>query len=217
MMVLYLEQISITDSPLVRCLHWFRSLPHQHHMEILHSPFLAFLWYTAWWSRWRSEKVHCGVSVFSQRNSFTINIYMKHGAHGSHPWSLSVIQALQLWYIKREYHCHISIKFASYPHPFSNNMTIVSDDPLWWPFIDSLRFISYFAGLWRAVVCWTSNDQSNLKCGFTVTSCVVVMYDWGEHDNIQGLLILQFFSVLTFGQEVCWCYNRSSHLAKMVL
>jgi hypothetical protein len=68
-------------------------------------------------------------------------------------------------------------------------MTIVSDDPGWWPVIDSQYFRSYFAGSWRAVVRWTLNDQSNLKCGFAVASFVVVMYDWGEHDNIKGMSI----------------------------
>jgi hypothetical protein len=32
-------------------------------------------------------------------------------------------------------------------------------------------------------------SQSNLDCGFAVAACVGVMYDWGEHDNIKGLLI----------------------------
>jgi hypothetical protein len=27
------------------------------------------------------------------------------------------------------------------------------------------------------------------NCGFAVTSFVVVMYDWGEHDNIKELLM----------------------------
>jgi hypothetical protein len=31
--------------------------------------------------------------------------------------------------------------------------------------------------------------QSNLGCGFAVAAFVAVMYDWGEHDNIKGLLI----------------------------
>lgn len=57
-----------------------------------------------------------------------------------------VIQALKLWYINRKYHFHIPIKFPSYPHSFSNNMTLVSDDPSLWPSIDSYRVASYFIG-----------------------------------------------------------------------
>ncbi|KAG1787097.1 uncharacterized protein HD556DRAFT_1313036 [Suillus plorans] len=44
----------------------------------------------------------------------------------------------------------------SYPHPFSNNMTMVSNDPTWWPSIDVHRFASYFA----------------------VAAFVVITYDW---------------------------------------
>jgi len=40
-------------------------------------------------------------------------------------------------------------------NPF--NMTIVSDDPIWWPIISSFREWSYFA----------------------VVSLIVVLYDWG--------------------------------------
>ncbi|KAG2141985.1 hypothetical protein BD769DRAFT_1424749 [Suillus cothurnatus] len=54
------------------------------------------------------------------------------------------------------YQCHTStnLKFASYYlYPFSNNlnMTIISNDPSWWPIINAYRLSSNFAGSWRAV------------------------------------------------------------------
>ncbi|KAG2359085.1 hypothetical protein BDR07DRAFT_1611532 [Suillus spraguei] len=60
-------------------------------------------------------------------------------------------------------------------------MIIVSNDPAWWPAINAIILSSYLP-----------------VAGFTV-----VMYDWGDHDNIKRPAdILQVFSVLTFGQEV---------------
>jgi hypothetical protein len=32
-------------------------------------------------------------------------------------------------------------------------------------------------------------SQSNLDYGFSVAAFVIVMYDWGEHDSIEQLLI----------------------------
>jgi len=32
-------------------------------------------------------------------------------------------------------------------------------------------------------------SRSNLDCGFAVSTFVAVTYDWGEHDDITGLLI----------------------------
>jgi hypothetical protein len=37
-------------------------------------------------------------------------------------------------------------KFIVHPHPFSTNMTIISNDPTWWPVINFYRVSSYFAG-----------------------------------------------------------------------
>jgi len=39
--------------------------------------------------------------------------------------------------------------------PFSTKMTIVSNDPTWWPTINSYRFSSYAIGSLRAVGCWS--------------------------------------------------------------
>ncbi|KAG1788655.1 uncharacterized protein HD556DRAFT_847995 [Suillus plorans] len=50
----------------------------------------------------------------------------------------------------------MSTTFTAPLHPSSNNMTIVSDDPSWWPFINSSRIASYFA----------------------VAASAGVMYDW---------------------------------------
>ncbi|KIK45359.1 hypothetical protein CY34DRAFT_801721 [Suillus luteus UH-Slu-Lm8-n1] len=54
------------------------------------------------------------------------------------------------------------------PTPLLPVMTLViSDDPSWWPLINSYRVASYFV----------------------VAAFVGVMYDWGEHDGIKELLI----------------------------
>ncbi|KAG2149013.1 uncharacterized protein EDB93DRAFT_353553 [Suillus bovinus] len=43
------------------------------------------------------------------------------------------------------------------PHPSFNNMTLVSNDPSWWPTINANLIFSYFV----------------------VASCTGVLYDWG--------------------------------------
>jgi hypothetical protein len=55
--------------------------------------------------------------------------------------------------------------YLSLTPPFSTNMTMVSDDPTWWPNINAYRFSSYFV----------------------VAAFVVSAYDWGEHDKIKEL------------------------------
>jgi hypothetical protein len=71
-------------------------------------------------------------------------------------------------------------------------MIIVSNDPTWWQSISSYLVLSYVVGSLSAVgYChwhWAM-PRSNLDCGFAVASFVVVMYDWGEHGNIEDLLI----------------------------
>ncbi|KAJ8588804.1 hypothetical protein M405DRAFT_862643 [Rhizopogon salebrosus TDB-379] len=60
------------------------------------------------------------------------------------------------------------------------NMTVVSNDPIWWPVINSLRVYSYFL----------------------VVSFTVVLYDWGEPCNAhQRNVDIPTTPALTFGQE----------------
>jgi hypothetical protein len=61
-------------------------------------------------------------------------------------------------------------------------MTLVSDNPIWWPFIDWALIYSYFMGAYRAsrMVLVTSHG-----CRFTVGSFAAVVYDWGKRDNFQ--------------------------------
>ncbi|KAG1764305.1 hypothetical protein EDD22DRAFT_455690 [Suillus occidentalis] len=61
-------------------------------------------------------------------------------------------------------------------------MTIVSNDPSWWPYIDLQFFYSYWIGLSYQLVM----SQSNNDLHFAVAAGVVVAYDW----------------VLTVGQEI---------------
>ncbi|KAG1754130.1 hypothetical protein EDD22DRAFT_913697 [Suillus occidentalis] len=61
-------------------------------------------------------------------------------------------------------------------------MTFVSNDPIWWPFIDSRVFYSYWIGLLYQLVM----SRSNIDLHFAVVAGVVVAYDWA----------------LTIGQEI---------------
>jgi len=77
------------------------------------------------------------------------------------------------------YQCHTStnLKFASYYlYPFSNNlnMTIISNDPSWWPIINAYRLSSNFAGSWRAVGDWSLS----LSLTLTVISQLPPSLDW---------------------------------------
>ncbi|KAG1798188.1 uncharacterized protein HD556DRAFT_1440530 [Suillus plorans] len=64
-------------------------------------------------------------------------------------------------------------------------MTIVSNDPTWWPTIKAYRLFSYFACSWSSRMSKLMS-QSNLGCGFAVAAFIGVTYDWA----------------LTVGQEV---------------
>ncbi|KAG1766836.1 hypothetical protein EV702DRAFT_1148614 [Suillus placidus] len=48
------------------------------------------------------------------------------------------------WYIWHECHRHTSTKFAAHSPTSSNSMTIISNDPSWWPLINSHCISSYF-------------------------------------------------------------------------
>jgi hypothetical protein len=81
-------------------------------------------------------------------------------------------------------------------------MTVVSNDPEWWPTISSFRGASYFQGSWRA-----DSLTQKFDCGFAVAALIAVVYDWGAQDDtkylLTGLLMsILYSSVLTFGQEV---------------
>ncbi|KAG2133266.1 uncharacterized protein EDB93DRAFT_1331515 [Suillus bovinus] len=66
-------------------------------------------------------------------------------------------------------------------------MTVVSNDPSYWPTIDSTIFYSYFVGPWRASHMMTVMTRLTLAARASqLQSCAAVIYDWG----------------LTFGQEV---------------
>ncbi|KAG2077037.1 hypothetical protein BDR04DRAFT_1089335 [Suillus decipiens] len=59
-------------------------------------------------------------------------------------------------------------------------MSMVSDDPSWWPTIDASIVSSYFIGSWRVCRLRVVISQSNLCSGFAVAASVAVWYDWGE-------------------------------------
>jgi hypothetical protein len=65
-------------------------------------------------------------------------------------------------------------------------MTFVSNDPSWWPIIDSQLIISYWICLLYQLVMSRSNNDSH----FAVAAGVVVVYDWGEQDVV--LILLPF-------------------------
>ncbi|KAG2107795.1 hypothetical protein BD769DRAFT_1643113 [Suillus cothurnatus] len=62
-------------------------------------------------------------------------------------------------------------------------MTLVSNDPSWWPVINASLIASYFTGSWSVSHMMTVTD---LRCHFVVASSVGIIYDWG----------------LTFGKEI---------------
>ena len=63
-------------------------------------------------------------------------------------------------------------------------MTVVSNDPSVWPYIDSEIFLSYWMGLsYQSVMC-----RSNIDLHFAVAAGIVVVYDWGEQGIVLKLL-----------------------------
>jgi hypothetical protein len=66
-------------------------------------------------------------------------------------------------------------------------MTVVLNNPSWWPFIDLRLVYSYWTG-W-SYQSLTSRFKIDLH--FAVAAGVVVAYDWGEWDVV--LQLLPFF------------------------
>jgi hypothetical protein len=62
-------------------------------------------------------------------------------------------------------------------------MTFVSNDPSWWPYIDSQFFDSYWIGLSHQLVMSRSNNDLH----FAVAAGTVVVYDWGEQAVVPNL------------------------------
>jgi hypothetical protein len=65
-------------------------------------------------------------------------------------------------YIKHKHNCSMSPKFPRLL-PSSNNMTLVSNDPSWWPLINADFVASYVAGPWRARRMMTVMDRLTLS------------------------------------------------------
>jgi hypothetical protein len=59
-------------------------------------------------------------------------------------------------------------------------MSLVSDDPMWWSFIDWALIYSYFMGAYRAsrMVSVTSHSYC-----FTAGSFTVIIYEWGKRES----------------------------------
>jgi hypothetical protein len=64
-------------------------------------------------------------------------------------------------------------------------MTLVSNDPSWWPLIDSQLVYSYWIGLSYQL----AMSRSNIDLHFAVAAGAVVVYDWGEWDVVLQLLL----------------------------
>jgi hypothetical protein len=95
-------------------------------------------------------------------------------------------------------------------------MTLASDDPTYWPSINSYRINSYSVGSWSGLrLSLPLTSWSDLDCVLTVTATIVVTYDWGERDNIkESLKFYKYFQHLHSDKRYWSCYDRSSHLAK---
>jgi hypothetical protein len=63
-------------------------------------------------------------------------------------------------------------------------MTVVSNNPSWWPFIDSRLAYSY----WMGLLYQSLTSRSNIDLHFAVAAGVVLVYDWGEWDVVLQLL-----------------------------
>jgi hypothetical protein len=63
-------------------------------------------------------------------------------------------------------------------------MTVVSNDPSWWPVINANIVVSYWIGLsYQSVMPRSINDLH-----LAVAASVVVVYDWGEQAVVPNLL-----------------------------
>jgi hypothetical protein len=65
-------------------------------------------------------------------------------------------------------------------------MTFVSNDPMWWPYINQNIFYSYWTGSSSFRGC-LGDPASSFNLRFAVAASVVVIYDWGEQDVILNL------------------------------
>ena len=67
---------------------------------------------------------------------------------------------------------------SSSPFKYANllNMTIVSNDPIWWPIIDSHRSYSYFIGSWRVRQILVISHSIFIA----VAASTMTIYDWGQ-------------------------------------
>jgi hypothetical protein len=108
------------------------------------------------------------------------------------------------WYITNAFILHSQHTPLALTHP--SNMTVVSNDPSFWPLINSSMLFSYWSG--SSSVLWCVN--LTLTCGFAVIAGVVVVYDWGEQDSVRKTAHILIFPVLTIGQEVGWPYRQST-------
>ncbi|KAG2124153.1 hypothetical protein BD769DRAFT_1388950 [Suillus cothurnatus] len=77
-------------------------------------------------------------------------------------------------------------------------MTIVSNDPSWWPLINASLIFSYFIGSWSVSHMMTVTD---VRCHFVVASSVGIIYDWG----------------LTFGKEIELIWARYAGIGYAVI
>jgi hypothetical protein len=85
---------------------------------------------------------------------------------------------------------HTFTKFAAPSHS-SSSMTVVSDDPSWWPWIISWRISSYYVGSWQLNV--ETDVPVSPQVRFAVAASVGVTYDWGKHDTIEEVLITYIY------------------------
>jgi hypothetical protein len=171
--------------------------------------FAVFIWLSVQGVRWQLYR-KCVIlfksllfeARYSTSNSITID------SNGYHP-SIS-FRSSKHWIVVvyLAYHRHMSTKFPAPSHPSSNGMTLVSDDPSYWPVINSLRIGSYVIGSWRAV----RVRRWRLNLTLIVVFQLPLVLEWYmigvSITTSENCWFLTSIPALTFGQEVCWYYDR---------
>jgi hypothetical protein len=125
---------------------------------------------------------------------------------------ISAVQVFsEWWYIYPARMLDHYETLPTFAHTHPSNMTILSDDPDWWPLIILNIFLSYWMGSSYQLV--MSRSIIDLQFRSFCRRCGGIRLGWaGQYSETADNLMI--FPVLTIGQEVCRGCHWSSQLAK---